>query len=305
MSVWLPLRRSLLTWPLLAACLLTSPVAPAADKAVEAGLYSYVYPAHESVHDRRFDDLIEILRTALEKTRSEFGPYELRPSSYSMPESRYLNALASALDLSIIWSSTSQQMESSLRPVRIPLRRGLLGYRIALIEKGQQGRIDQIQSAEDLKKFNIGQGLGWGDVQIYQAAGITVTTAKYPNLFAMTANKRFDLFPRGISEVFKEYELNKAANPGLAIEKNLLLYYPWPYYFFFNKEDEVLAYRVEVGLRKMLKDGSFLAIFHKYNADAIKRANLQGRRIIRLPNPLLPKETPLSDNSLWFDPAHP
>ncbi len=74
-------------------------------------------------------------------------------------------------------------------------------------------------------------------------------------------------------------------------------------YFFFNKVNKSLAKRIETGLRKMMKDGSFDAIFMKYNSSSIRKANLKNRRIIRIVNPSLPKDTPLADPSLWFDPA--
>jgi len=44
----------------------------------------------------------------------------------------------------------------------------------------------------------------------------------------MVAESRFDLFPRGINEVFNEYAARHGAIPNLAIEKHLLIYYPWP-----------------------------------------------------------------------------
>jgi hypothetical protein len=119
----------------------------------------------------------------------------------------------------------------------------------------------------------------------------------------MSAANRIDLFPRGINEVFHEYAARHDAIPNLAVEKNLLIYYPWPYYFFFNKSNKALAKRVETGIRKMMKDGSFDAIFMKYNRASIIKANLKNRRIIRIKNPTLPKDTPLSDASLWIDPA--
>ena len=61
--------------------------------------------------------------------------------------------------------------------------------------------------------------------------------------------------------------------------------------------------RIENGLRIMIKDGSFDAIFYKHNKAAIERANLKNRRIIRLDNHLLPKATPLDEKNLWFDPT--
>jgi hypothetical protein len=267
-----------------------------------------VYPAYETATDTRFDDVIEILRDALEITRPEFGPYELAPSNARMNEARYMVELenegkpSSISPINVAWSSTSINKEKILLPIRIPLRKGILGYRIALISKDKQALIDQVKTVADLRRLSIGQGLGWGDVQVYEANGLNVKTAQYDKLFTMTALGRFDIFPRGISEVFSEYAIRSADNPGLAIESNLLLYYPWPYYFFFNKNDMALKQRVESGIRKMMADGSFDAIFKKYNSQAIERADFKHRRIIVLKNNLLPKETPLSDSSLWFDP---
>ncbi len=263
-----------------------------------------VYPAFESGADSRYNDLLEILKTALDKTAAEYGPYTLQPSASRMNEARALAELLKPKGMvNIAWCGTSVQKERDYRPVRIPLRKGILGYRVALIDRKRQADIDMIRNLDDLRKMRIGQGIGWGDVAIYQANGIRVHTAGYENLFRMVAANRFDLFPRGISEVFNEYAARHNAIPDLAVEQNLLIYYPWPYYFFFNKSDRSLAKRVEAGIRKMIKDGSLDAIFMKYNKVSISKAGLKSRRIIRLRNPDLPKDTPLSDASLWFDPT--
>jgi hypothetical protein len=260
------------------------------------------YPPYETVADTRFDDLIEILRSALEKTVPEFGPYDLAPSTQQMTEARYMSELQKGQSVNIVWSSTSEEKERDFLPLRIPLNKGILGYRIALIAKDKQDALARVQTLADLRRLSIGQGIGWGDVKLYEASGIKVTQAKYDNLFRMTSQGRFDLFPRGIAEVFHEYDLHVKVDPNLAIEKNLLLYYPWPYYFFFNKHDQALYKRIDTGIRMMIKDGSFDALFRKYNGKAIAQAKLKERRVIRIPNPMLPKETPLSDPTLWFDP---
>jgi ABC-type amino acid transport substrate-binding protein len=269
-----------------------------------AGQTRVVYPAFESGADSRYNDLVEILKTALEKTVAEYGPYTLEPSTSRMNEARSLAELRNPAGMvNIVWSGTSVQKEKDYRVVRIPLRKGILGYRVALIARNRQADIDKIQNLGDLRKETIGQGIGWGDVAIYEANGIKVYTAGYESLFKMVAANRVDLFPRGINEVFPEYAARHAAIPKLAVEKNLLIFYPWPYYFFFKKSGKSLAKRVETGIRKMIKDGSFDALFMKYNRASILKANLGNRRIIRIVNPTLPKDTPLADASLWFDPA--
>ncbi len=263
-----------------------------------------VYPAFESGADSRYNDLVEILKTALEKTVAEYGPYTLQPSKSRMNEARSLAELRNPTGMvNVAWCGTSVQKEKDYGVVRIPLRKGILGYRVALIARNRLADIDKIRNLDDLRKVSVGQGIGWGDVAIYEANGIKVHTAGYESLFKMVAANRIGLFPRGINEVFPEFAARHDAIPNLAVEKNLLIYYPWPYYFFFNKSSKALAKRVETGIRKMMKDGSFDALFMKYNSASILKAKLKNRRIIRIKNPTLPKDTPLADASLWFEPA--
>jgi hypothetical protein len=262
-----------------------------------------IYPAYQTATDTRFNDLVEILDTALKLTEPESGPYELGPSRDIMNESRYLHELKKGGSVNVVWSSTSVEKETEYLPLRIPLRKGILGYRIALIAKGKQNLIDRVKTVEDLKQLQIGQGIGWGDVRLYESNGLAVQTSQYDSLFKMVVAGRFDLFPRGITEVFSEYDLHSGSLPDLAIEQNLLIYYPWPYYFFFNTRDTQLKQRLQAGIHKMMKDGSFDAIFKRYNGSAIERADVKRRRVIRLNNPLLPKATPLNDPTLWFDPV--
>ncbi|MBI3144741.1 MAG: transporter substrate-binding domain-containing protein [Pseudogulbenkiania sp.] len=262
-----------------------------------------IYPHFEEFNETRFPPYIELLRQALDRTTAKYGPYKLKPSKLPMNASRSIRELQSGT-IDVLWTSTTEERERVLLPVRIPIEKGLLSYRVALISLDRQPAIDRVQTLADLRKLTIGQGIGWGDIDVYRYNGIKVTEANYSSLFVMVSSGRFDLFPRGVGEVFDEYDTYSGSNPELAIEKNLALYYPWPYYFFFNrKTGQHLAKRVEDGLRMMIRDGSFDAWFQKHYAAAIRRANLVRRRIIRLENPLLPKDTPLDDASLWFSPA--
>jgi len=264
----------------------------------------YVFPKMESeTGDHRFDDIHEILQMALEKTAPNYGPYSLKSSDIGMNEARYMHELRSGKMVNIAWSSTSTRKEEEYIPIRIPLRKGILGYRLLLISRERQKQIAKIKTKADLSRFTIGQGIGWGDVELYRYNGINVIDSGYDNLFQMVTKKRVDIFPRGINEIFLEYESRKKQFPGLMIEPSLALYYPWPYYFFLPKSEKILAERVEKGLRLMLKDGSFEKIFWKYNGEAIEKADLGHRRIIYLQNPLLPKSTPLQDKTLWLNPV--
>lgn len=277
----------------LAATLLTSP-ASAETRVVTI--------APESASDVRFNDLLEILRGALDRTVPGYGPYTLEQAPVQMSAARAIEQLESHGLINVVWSSTSTERERKFLTIRIPLRKGLLGYRVCLINANDQERINQVQTLADLRKLTIGQGTGWADLAIYASERIPVMTAAYGGLFDMVSAGRFDLFPRGLSEVFREFALQSPRLPGLAIDRHLLLYYPWPYYFFFNRDDAQLKARIEAGLKMMRADGSFDAIFHKYNDPWIAAADIKHRVIFRLNNPLLPPDTPLDDASLWYDP---
>jgi len=264
--------------------------------------WEVVYPADESPLDTRFEDLKEILRTALEITEEDFGPFDMRSVEIPMTSLRYSQELRSGRFPNVIWTSTSRAREENLRPIRIPLRKGLLSYRVSIIRSDTQARLRQVTTLEDLMSLSLVQGTGWGDVQVYESNGLTVITSGYESLFRMIQAGRADLFPRGIGEVFPEWEARREAMPNLAIDEHLLLYYPWPYYFFVNKEDDALAERLETGLMRMIENGSFDEIFWRYNGVAIRRAQLQDRQLITLDNPLLPAQTPLDDKKLWFRP---
>lgn len=264
-----------------------------------------VYPIPESPNDRRFDDVLEILQSALAATEDDYGPFRLEPARQAMTSLRYSQELMARRMPNVIWTSTSPDREAALRPIRIPLRKGLLSYRLGFIHAEQQALFDRIHSLTDLQPLTLVQGIGWGDILIYEENDIKVQTAPYESLFYMITTGRADYFPRGVGEIFQEYETRRDEIPGLAVESDLLLYYPWPYYFFVHKDDDLLAERLETGLRRLITDGTFDEIFWRYNGNSIERAQLDRRRVIELDNHLLPEATPLDDDSLWYRPGAP
>ncbi len=263
-----------------------------------------IYPADEDKDEERYADIKEILKTALDKTVDQFGPYELVPSKVFMNGKRARASLGTG-ELTVIWTPTTVEKEKLMLPIRVPLRKGLLGYRVALIQEEKQETLQRVQGLADLRKMVVGQGVGWDDGRLYQANGIAVAEARYSNLFRMLSYGRFDFLPLGINEAAKSLARAPQEGSKLVIEKSLLIHYPWPDYLFVSKTQPRIHQRLETGIRKMLKDGSFDAIFWKYNARAIEQLDLKHRRVIEMKNHLLPKETPLDDASLWYQPnAH-
>jgi hypothetical protein len=232
------------------------------------------------------------------KTDDEVIDIVFSPRDYS--QARWINMLENDSSDFVIWTMTNKEREQQLRPIRIPLFKGLFGYRVLLIRKHEQARFDQIKKRQDLAKFLGGQGTHWPDTLIMQANGLRVTTAETTeSLFRMINAKRFDYFPRGVSEAW--FELLQRKETRLKVENDLLIYYPSAIYFFVNKNNEALAQRIENGMEILIDNGKFDQFFYNHPRVSSGLERLKGRRIIPLKNPYLPVETPVNNPRYWID----
>lgn len=241
-----------------------------------------------------------LLKLALSKVPET---YEWDESIPNTTETRVVQMLDDD-QMDIVWYASTEDLETRLQPIRIPMYRGLLGYRVLMIKSGTQHEFDHIKTLEDLQEISLGQGRFWADTEVLTSNGLNVVKVlKYEGLFFMLDGDRFDAFPRGVHEPWGEIESRPELD--LEVEENLLLVYTNPFYFFVSRSNPELAKNLEKGLRIAIEDGSFNEYFFNDPTvqDVVNKANLESRTIIRLDNPTLPKATPLDDTNLWFDPT--
>lgn len=253
--------------------------------------------------DARNDYYLALLKLALEKTADE-GKLTPQPHAEPLSQNRAVRMLSGdEPKLSVMWSMTTPEREDQMRPVRIPLLKGLMGFRLLIIREQDRERFADIKNKQQLAELTAGQGEGWPDAKILLANGLDVVTpANYSSLFEMLALKRIDYIPRGVNEPWQELE--SYPEQDFAVDSTLLLYYPSAHYFFVHRGDQSLAERLERGLERALADGSFDQLFygHPINAKAFERAGLVKRRLLRFDNPLLPEATPTERDELWWLP---
>jgi len=269
-------------------------------------LTEITYPLSSDGIDSRYDYDWAVLRTAMEKTVSSYGPYRQHQTSVAMSPQRVLLEMSAAQGrINVFVRATSPELERRFLPIRLPVDRGLLGYRLLLIRAADQPRFASVRTLDDLRQLRAGLGKGWADVSIFKAAGVGVVEGNnYAGLFGMLTAGRFDFYSRSADEALREFDERHASHPGLAIESTLLLHYPLPRYFFVRRdaEGEQLARRIADGMEIMLKDGSLNTLFQQHKGRLIKKTALFKRRLIKLPNPDLSPQTPLARSEWWINP---
>lgn len=258
-----------------------------------------------------FDDTLSryersLLELTLTKTIAREGPFELtefdarRASGAAITASRSIELLRAGQDIDVLVLTSTTEREAALLPIRIPIDRGLLGYRVLLIRSEDAPRFAQLKSLRDI---SLGQVADWLDTRILERGGLTVVTGPTQGqMMGMLHAGRFDAYPRGLPQAWDE--LATDGGSGLMIEPTLAIYYPLARYFFVAPGNHALADRIERGFRLAIADGSFATLFHDDpgNKRALALADLKHRRIIRLNNPFLPRDAPRDESGLWFEP---
>lgn len=256
-----------------------------------------VYPKSGTAGDARDIYPIKLLQLAIEKANAP--QYSLRVTETPMLQGRALVEVARGGLVRVGWGMTSLERETLLLPIRVPIFKGLAGWRIGLVRLDQMDLFKSVRNLQDLRRFVAGQGHDWPDTEILTSNGIQVIgVPHYDSLFQMLMLARFDYFPRSVPEIGAEAEQYR--NDGIVIEPHLLIRYPTAFYFFVNKKDTALADVLRRGLDRALADGSFDRLFCQHHAQQIAQVKLERRTIIELNNPILPPETPLSRKELWF-----
>lgn len=267
---------------------------------VEAGaaVWEITYPQSSVEEDVRNEYPIALLKLALEKTGVR---YELKPSIKPLYQARAVKRLEENLEINIIWTMTDNAREEHLLPIRIPIARGLIGWRFFVAPVNSDFMKAEIDSIDRLLEFEPVQGIAWADTKILQANGFNVVTSQdYNEAKQMVLTQQADFFPRSVIEV--EQEILADPYTPLAYRTDIAVQYPSAMYFFVNKQNKTLARLIETGLKRAIDDGSFDTLFQEHFGEIIERLNTDELRYFKLANPLLPTLTPTSNEKLWYYP---
>lgn len=245
---------------------------------------------------------VTLLRMALEQGANG-RPLPSIEDTLVMEQGRISYELSRGKNVDVYWMGSNIEREQKLRPIRIPLVRGLLGFRRIIIRKDMADDFAKVKNLQDLQRFTACQGLDWPDADILRASRLRVVQlAGYSNLFHALAGHRCDYLPRGYFETDSELKRFTPIHPELMLFKPLIIHYPFPMYFFTGSQNEYLAQWIETGLQRMISNGQLLEFIthHPYTSSAFPLQAAPNWVWIELPNPILSRQTDAGDRRYWF-----
>lgn len=248
------------------------------------------------------DYFIALTMLVLSKTEHSYPDSSIKIVNIKKLTQGRLFRLIDDESIDIVWSGTNKRREKLYLPIRIPLMKGMLGYRVLLANKDNREKLESISSESELKALTACQGMHWPDSDILEGNGFLVhRVAHHEAMFEMVEKKRCDYFPRAIFEGAGDSEEFRHKYPNIVQIKHILLQYPLPVYYFVNKKNKSLAKRLYDGLFMAIQDGSLLALMKSHeNTKSIFPINKwKNTKIFKLSNLTLPLKTPLNDKKLW------
>ena len=239
--------------------------------------------------DARHAYKFELIARILDVTRTEYGDYTLAPFGEEPSAKRQALLISEGKILNLLWASPGTVIaRADVINIPVDILRGLLGYRVCLINPANFPDTEKLHS---LKQLHIAQGLNWADIEIYKHNDLNPKQAPtFEALFEMLAAKRYECLPLGSDEVMYTWRDQKAKFPFLAVEPNILIYYDYPINLYVSKQFPELAERVKLGLKKLQQNGEFERLFKKHHAADIAQLNLRQRKVFCLKSPYLPDQ---------------
>nr|WP_315495264.1 hypothetical protein [uncultured Rhodoferax sp.] len=243
-----------------------------------------------------------VLELALQRAAR---PYSLLLHPVAVNDER-ARAMLRRGEVNVADFGSGREFEKAFNAVYFPIDRGLLGYRISLIHYSLEHEFARVGSLTQLRRFRAGQGLGWSNNAIMQAAGISVVTGPtLESLFPMLEAKRFDFLPLGLNEVYGFSEQYGDFAPSMLVDAHTLLVYRFARLFYVRPDSAELHATILLGLRRAFADGSFQRLLNNDPSvrRALLRAKLSQRNVITLDNPLLTEAFRAMPDEYFFKPG--
>lgn len=224
----------------------------------------------------------EFIELALSKAEEKYGKYVISTvSADSVDQAFELLNTPEALD--VIVSGVEAHRETQAYPIYIPLDRGLLGFRVCLIQNGNSEQFNSLSTAIEFQEHNISifVNSAWPDNHIYRENGFNVEGFKnVPELTNALSKVGNACFSRSLIEI----DSDALRFSELDIEPNIAFIYPLADIVYVNKSNKQLQMALEFGLKKAVSDQSFFRLFNKHYEEVLQKHSFYFRKMFLMRN---------------------
>lgn len=281
--------------------LFTPPFAIACGVTSAQDTPSISFPAKGGSDTPEKDYIYQTLKIAVALSEDKYGPCEVKLKRAKFPLKRALHYLQQGEEIDVIALTATNERDKEYLPVKIPLAKGMIGYRVLVIRTEQIEKFNTITSGAQLRELIAGQGTGWPDVDILRNNGYeVVTVGSIDTLIDMLRKGRFDYFPQGPRQLANLIDFEQ--DDSVVIAPKVLIKYPGMTIFYVKKDNHALAARLTYGLQKAYDTGAFEQHFNQHPSmvNALSALSLKQKKLITLCNTETPNWAPLEQDKLWL-----
>jgi hypothetical protein len=258
------------------------------------------YPGFDEEADHRHDFPLRVLKLIVANSKKVLGPCTLVEGPKAT-QKRTIELLKLGKVFDVAWLPAQRDLNENLLPIYVPIRKGLLGWRLLLIRKNSQGEFGKVNELRDLQKFATAYDPDWQDWPVMKKHFPNLIKAtSYEGLFKMLHLGRVDFISRALHEAYVETKNRQENMPELEVENSLAIYYRQADFFYVSPSKKELYEKLTKGFKQIIRNGSFAKLFYETYASLIIKVNIPERTLFYLENPNLSKHTPLLDPELWF-----
>lgn len=263
--------------------LFANPLALGADEVMHVRHYDQGYTPSIKAYQK---DLLQLM---LQNTVPEFGAYSLELFSVPLTTNRAKLTLQQGDKVNILFASEWQGIgvsDEQVLSLELPIYYGLHGLRQLIVRASDQDLFAKINSLQQFKSLQCGQGTRWLDVNIYRSNGIEVNEGQsFVNLMPMLQKKRFDYLPLSVLETDRVFSERAPELNDLMVLDDLMVFYPLPSFLFFPASEEHLLERLRAGFTQLEQKGELLPLFESHFSSVPRILSGQRKRLIMLDNP--------------------
>jgi hypothetical protein len=222
-------------------------------------------------------------------------PHAIGLAASIHPQDEVVEALASGSiggnrnpeAITVAMLGAGDTLSRRLHPVPIPVSGGLLGLRVGWMHRDRVPLTASIRTPQQLRELVLLQGVGWRDVDVLDHSGMRTYTTRPRELMRLVHYNRVDLYPRGLTELEREYpEVLRDAN-NVVVDPHLMIVYPFAGFFHVSRNNPKLAQAIDTGFRRAIANGTYQQLLeqHLFTPWLKRQLDLPKRRLIYLPNP--------------------